>query len=380
MWFGVMVDRLNRVKLHNCLSIGLLVAAIVGGMSLGASAQDQQMKGVTTYGGTAGVRKLYAQPVEVAQPGARGKRRRGAPAAGAIEGTARNFTQTISSGGLARKFIVHVPANYNAQRPAPALLVFHGMNMNAQMMPPLTGMNAVADRFGYVVVYPYGYNNVWNDGLQQRAADDVQFVQDMLGTIAHEVNIDQRRVYACGLSNGGYFSQRLACDLPGRIQGIAVIAAAGLQSICNSCNAPAVPTLFFLGTKDPLVPRDGTEGESLGKLGDLVGLGDLGIDKIGAVKEFAGMMSQQDAVEWWAKHNGASPQPMVQNMPDSSPSDKCRVKKEVYGGGRREVDAYIVEGGGHTWPGGLPVASGTLGRTTGDINASELICEFFRTH
>jgi polyhydroxybutyrate depolymerase len=357
----------------------LVILAALSMFAQNVWAQDQQAKGVTTYGGAPSARKLYAQPVEVAQPGQRGKRRRGGEA-GAIQGSARDFTQTINSGGLARKFTVHVPPNYNPQRPAPVLMMFHGMNMNGAMMAPLSGMNPIADRFGYIVIYPYGYNNVWNDGLQQRAADDVQFVQDMLGAVARELSVDQRRTYACGLSNGGYFSQRLACELPGRIQGIAVIAAAGLQSICNSCGGGAVPALFFLGTKDPLVPRDGTEGESLGKLGDLVGLGDLGIDKLGSVKEFAGILSQQDAVEWWAKHNGAGAQPTVQNMPDTSPNDKCRVKREVYGGGRREVDAYIVEGGGHTWPGGLPVAQGTLGRTTGDINASELICEFFRTH
>jgi polyhydroxybutyrate depolymerase len=345
-------------------------------------AQDQQAKGVTTYGGAPSARKLYAQPVE--QPRTRGRRgERGGGTYGvtsAVGVSNRDFSQTISSRGAARKFLVHVPVNYNRSRSTPVILVFHGMNMNGAMMPAFTGMNAAADRYGYIVVYPFGYNNVWNDGLQQRAADDVGFVQDMLGALAHELNVDQNHIYACGLSNGGYFSQRLACDLPGRIQAIAVVAAAGLQSICNSCSASAVPTMFFLGTKDPLVPRDGTDGESLGKLGDLVGLGDLGIDKLSAVKDFAGMLSQQDAIEWWAKHNGAGSQPMIQNMPDASPNDKCRVKREVYGGGRREVVAYIVEGGGHTWPGGMPVASGTLGRTTGDINASELICEFFRTH
>lgn len=343
--------------------------------------QDQQSKGVTTYGATQSARNLYAQPAQTtpAQTGRRG----GGTAYGitsAMGVSNRDFSQTIKSRGVVRKFIVHVPPSYNRSRPSPAILVFHGMNMSGSVMPAFTGMNTAADRYGFIVVYPFGYNNVWNDGLQTRAADDVGFVQDLLGTLARGLNIDSNRIYAAGLSNGGYFSQRLACDLPGRIQAIAVVAASGLNSICHSCNAPAVPAMYFLGTKDPLVPRDGSDSESLGKLGELVGLSDLGIDKVSTVKDFAGILSQQDAIEWWAKHNGAGAQPLVQNMPDARPSDGCRVRREVYGGGRREVVAYIVEGGGHTWPGGMPVADGALGRTTGDISASELICEFFRSH
>jgi polyhydroxybutyrate depolymerase len=366
------------------------MAAIILASLTPALAQDLQPKGVSYYGAQS-ARKLYTTPPATQQQLPQGARRRhrasgstdaNATAGGAItiDNASRSFTQTISSGGIPRQFIVHIPPSYSSSRPAPVILVFHGLSMSAQMMPPLTLMNAAADRYGYIVVYPDGYNHCWNDGIQPRAADDIRFVNDMLGALARQVNYDQRRVYACGLSNGGYFAQRLACEMPNRIAAIGVVAASGGSAICNSCGSTAVPVIYFLGTDDPLVPRDGVATKNLGKLGDALGLSDLGIDNISAVKDFAGLMSQQEAIDWWVKHNGASPNPSMTALPDRSPRDKCTVKREIYGAGRREVDAYIVENGGHTWPGGMPVASGTLGRTTLDINASELMCEFFRNH
>jgi poly(3-hydroxybutyrate) depolymerase len=127
-----------------------------------------------------------------------------------------------------------------------------------------------------------------------------------------------------------------------------------------------------------LVPRDG-ETKALGKLGDLVGLGELGISDLGSVRGYAGLMSQQEAVESWAKHNGAGGHALSQYVQDLNPRDGCRVKREVYGGGRNEVVAYTIEGGGHAWPGGLPIG-GVMGRTTQDIKASELIVQFFSSH
>jgi len=148
--------------------------------------------------------------------------------------------------------------------------------------------------------------------------------------------------------------------------------------VCSTCRTGGTPAIFFFGTEDPLVPRDG-ESKSLGKLGELVGLGDLGIDSLGGnVGKYAGLLSQQETVEFWVKQNSAG-SPTAQNMPDTNPRDGCRVLREIYGGGRREVDVYTVEGGGHAWPGGLSMGQ-VMGRNTTDINASELICQFFRSH
>jgi len=281
-----------------------------------------------------------------------------------------------------RKYTVHLPHSYNQSTPASVVIVFHGLGMNGTSVRGLSAMDLTAERNGFITVYPDAVGGRWNDGVQRETGvDDVAFVSAMLDEISRKFKVNNRRVYACGISNGGFFVQRLACELPNRIAAIGVVAATASDTVCSHCALHhGMPIVFFLGTDDPLLPREG-ETKELGKLGEALGLSDLGIKNINStVAKFAGIMSAAEAPEFWAKNNGASAQAREEMMPDRDTRDGCRVKKETYGGSS-EVVVYTIEGGGHSWPGGMGfVAQDIIGRTTNDINASDIMWQFFQSH
>jgi len=274
---------------------------------------------------------------------------------------------SLQSGGLTRTYHVHLPAGYSAARPAPLVLAFHGGGGDGAGMSRLTHLSDAADRFGFVVVYPDGYQQHWGDGRgvtpsERDGVDDVAFVAVLLDTLASQFAIDTRRVYATGISNGGFFSERLACDLSARISAIASVAATMSANLAARC-APArpVPYLLIHGTADPIVPYDG------GQVG-----GQLAGERGAAI-------SAADSVQKWAVLDGCPSPPHVAALPDTA-HDGTQVRRTVYTGCATgsQVQFYSVEGGGHTWPGGLqylPVA--VVGKTSRQIDAGDVIWGFF---
>lgn len=287
------------------------------------------------------------------------------------------FRLEVVSHGVRRQAICHLPSNYSPKARSPVILAFHGLGMTGAMMPPLTLLDLSADRYGFITVYPDAIGNRWDDGMGADVGDDVEFIQDLLVRLNKVASIDDNRVYACGISNGGYFTERLACESRHKIAAIAVVGSSAVSNVCARCGGNPVPAMFFLGTQDPLVPQD-NEQRAVGALGEALGLpGGISLD--GAVAKMAGMYTAGQTIEFWARKNGASASPHSQYLPDKS-NDGCRVKLDEYGGGGNEVASYTIEGGGHTWPGGIGLAKGLMGRTTQDISASELMCQFFSRH
>lgn len=293
----------------------------------------------------------------------------------------QDYKETLPGG---RRFTVHLPASYDPRNPMPVVLVFHGLGMNGSSVAALSAMDLTAEKYGFITVYPDAISGRWNDGVQPQAAtDDVGFVSDLLNYLPRKYRIDTRRVYACGISNGGFFVQRLACEIGNRIAAIGVVAASGSYNVCSSCSLRrGMPVVFFLGTDDPLIPRDG-ETKELGQLGEALGLGNLGSKaKINStIAKFGGVMSADDATEFWAKNNSCSAHPRRENLADRDTRDGCKAIKETYSGGAGGADVvvYTIEGGGHSWPGGLGfVAKDIIGRTCNDISANEIMWQFFQ--
>jgi polyhydroxybutyrate depolymerase len=286
-----------------------------------------------------------------------------------------DYDETVNG----RTYLVHLPQKYNAAAPPPVVIVFHGLGMDGTSVRGLSAMDITAERNNFITVYPDALGRRWNDGVQPNTGvDDVAFVSDMLNAMAKKFKYDSRRVYACGISNGGYFVQKLACELPSRIAAIGVVASTASESVCARCNMHrSMPVVLFLGTDDPLIPREG-ETKELGKLGDALGLSDLGVKSINStVAKYTGVMSAVEVAEFWAKNNGCSAHPRVENLPDRDTRDGCRVSRETFSGGS-EVVVYTIEGGGHSWPGGMGfVAKDIIGRTTDDISASDIMWQFF---
>ena len=268
---------------------------------------------------------------------------------------------TLQVNGEIRRYFLYVPAGVHAGPPAPLVLVFHGGGGQATGIAPHTGFSRLAEREGVVVAYPQGLNGRWNDGRGFAAAthDDVGFVRALLDTLGREVGVDPRRVYATGISNGAMFAYRLACDLPGTLAAVAPVAGAMPADLAPACERTApLSVIAFQGTADPLMPYGG-----------------------GGVAQRRGrVLSAERSIAFWGTAAGCSGTPTTTDEPDRA-ADGTRVRRTVLGGCRagREVELYTIEGGGHTWPGG-PAAASRVGRVSRELDATQMIWEFFAKH
>lgn len=158
---------------------------------------------------------------------------------------------------------------------------------------------------------------------------------------------------------------RLACEIPERLAAVAVVGVSMSENLYDSCSPRTpVPIMIILGTDDPIVPWDGGELH-------------FGPVKLGRV------VSVEKTVEYWADRNGCTVRHRREYLPDTDPEDGTRVWIERYSNcsGEAEVVLYGIEGGGHTWPGGYQyLPESIIGRTSRDIDANEVIWNFFTEH
>ena len=276
-------------------------------------------------------------------------------------------------GGLRRTFLIHVPPLQGPHQPVPLVLALHGGGGNARRMVNLTqgGFNRLADRDGFIVVYPDGVRHVWNDGREslspdQKEIDDVGFLCALIDTIAARFPVDAHRVYATGISNGSQMSARLAFEASGRFAAVGLVAHSMLESAARwPPPAHPVSVLIMTGTDDPLVPWNG------------------GVRSLLGLKELDSVLPVRKTVEYWVGLDGCAQNPIVRVEPDTDPADKTRVRTEFFSGGREgtEVVFEMIQGGGHTWPGGMQyLPTRLVGRTCRDINACDVIWAFFQGH
>ena len=226
-------------------------------------------------------------------------------------------------------------------------------------MQNLARFDEAADRHGFLLVYPDGIDRHWNDGRTEGGADDVGFVAAIVKDLSARYPVDPLRVFATGISNGGFFSQTLACRMADTFAAVASVAATMGESLVPACQpVRPVSVMFVMGDKDPLVPIGG-----------------------GAVARTRGMcVSLEAAVRFWKKANGISAQRIAEDVPDRDPNDGTRTRRDSYRGGREGavVEKWVVEGGGHTWPGGLQyLPKFLIGATSRDFDATEEILKFF---
>ena len=293
------------------------------------------------------------------------------------KGKSFDFVDQLNVDGMARSYRVHIPACYDRAKPTPVVFAFHGLGMNSIAMLGMSGFNGLSERKNFIVVYGEAVNSKWNDGTGG-GADDVAYVQAVLQKLPRIANVDSRRVYACGISNGGFFTQRVASALPEKFAAAGVVSSSMITSAMTSGGAK-VPIVFFLGTEDPLLPWGDGRTKALGNLGESLGLGGLGsIDN--PMARMGGLVPVPEMIAFWTGRNGCSSGPSTTAMPDANAKDGTKVKKETYGNG--DVTLYVIEGGGHTWPGSIEVKSvaDLCGVTSQDIDASELMWDFFHRH
>jgi len=278
--------------------------------------------------------------------------------------------RSLEHDGLARTYLLHVPASYTGDEAVPLVLALHGGRGTGRKMSRLTGFNALSEREGFIVVYPEGVDNRWNDGREARQGksakdvDDVGFIAAMLDALVEEFAIDDGRVYATGASNGAMMSHRLACELTDRFAAIAPVIGAMPEKLEPDCTPSGpISVLMINGEDDRFVPWDG---------GAVAGRDDLGR-----------LLSVEDTVKFWVGHNACPPEPEPSWLPDARPHDGTRVWREDYGEGPAggAVVLYGIEGGGHTWAGGPAYQmQGLFGTVSRDIDASAVVWTFLAAH
>jgi len=281
---------------------------------------------------------------------------------------------TLNSGGLERLYIVYVPPSYDGKKPVPIVILFHGGGGRASGIRTISSMDRVADTNGFVAVYPQGLNRVWNDGgsdLGQRPPrDDIGFVRDLVKDVSRKISVNSRQVFACGFSNGGALTARLTLEAPDLIAAGAMVGS-GLyaKQLLDHPNPKPMPVLFIVGTEDPCRPYKG--GEAIGP-------------RMAGVFKGEGhgvVLSSDEVVAFWRKVNGCEGAPETIELPRKTRDSTSTTFRQWTGAYGNDVAAYVVQGGGHCWPGGLQyVPVSVIGKTSDDFDASEAIWRFFERH
>lgn len=263
---------------------------------------------------------------------------------------------TIIHDGIVRNYILHLPTGYNAANNYPLVFNLHGYTSQADQEMLYSAMNAVADTGNFIVCYPNGIANAWNsgfNGIYGTGVDDVGFISNLIDTLASLYSIDLTRVYSCGMSNGGYQSYRLACELSHRIAAIASITGLLTDSTAFYCNPPrAVPVMDAHGTADNTVNYNG----------------------------FPTSLGVEETISFWVTHNGCVGAADTIAIPDVVTSDTATAEIIHYTNCEpgSEVKFYKVFNGGHTWPGAAFDLFGLgYGHTCYDFNASVEAWRFF---
>jgi len=274
---------------------------------------------------------------------------------------------------IPRTYRVYVPQSYNPAEPTPFVFALHGRTDNGNGIAYITGMSEVADENNFIVVYPDGLNFGWNYVRGSAYFNDVgdhndtQFLRNLIDDLSLDLNLDRSRGYVTGFSNGGFMTQRLACEAPDLFAAFAPIAGSlyqGSEDVCAESQVP-VPVMFIHGTEDESIPWNGTRVQT--QLGGQVIVS-------ASVPEY---------IAFWTRYNGCNVEDdgEYELLPNQEDEDITSTQFRRFEDctDRGVIDVYLIENGGHTWP-GRPVLSDVLGATSMDFNASEVIWEFFAEH
>ncbi len=282
--------------------------------------------------------------------------------------------QTIRHGGMTRQYFVFTPANAPAGR-LPLVMYFHGGGGNARGGLAHSGLCATADSFGFLLVALDGTGrtgdvlHTWNVGFgfgsaEEENIDDIGFVAAMLAELKTKHAIDDSRIFATGISNGGILCHFLAADPRIGLAAIAPIVGTvggykvdGSQAIKPPAPARPVAVLAINGRTDEHVPL----------------LGGLQQKSVTSPRR---MLSASDTVQFWVQANGC------QTTPVTTFAAEKNTTYVKFAGGRNatEVVLAIVENQGHAWPGaaGPGWAGGDAPSPTYDANTE--MWKFFCAH
>lgn len=237
-------------------------------------------------------------------------------------------TETLSHNGETREYILYVPDVYDGNSEVPLMLNFHGFGMTASQQLSFADMRSLADANNFILVYPQGTlldgSPHWNSGLESNDnksdADDFGFVEALIDNISSNYSIDEKRVYACGYSNGAFFSYSLACYHSDKIAAIGSVSGTMMEETLNNCTPSHPLAMINLhGTSDGTVSYEG-------------GTGLISIDAV---------------LAYWAGFNNTTSTPDITSIDDNGTTIEHHVYAE--GDNNVSVEHYKIVGGKHVW-------------------------------
>jgi polyhydroxybutyrate depolymerase len=263
---------------------------------------------------------------------------------------------TLIVDGERRHYLLYVPVSYDPSKPTPLVISIHGYAGWPGNQRKVSGWDAFADRYGFIVVYPMGtgFPLHWRASGTAESYKDVDFINSLIDQLEADYDIDPQRIYANGHSNGGGMTFMLTCTLSDRIAAAGSVSGAYLYPWRQCQNQRPVPLIAFHGTADPIVPYSGGPSRSF----------DLPFE---------------DVPTWigqYAAHNGC------QSKPQELPAAK-EVTGVRYTGCNQGADVvfYTIAGAGHSWPGSAsPLPEWIVGTTTRSIDATSQMWQFFSEH
>ncbi len=264
-----------------------------------------------------------------------------------------NLQRTLEHDNITRAYRLYLPPGYTSDANIPLVLNLHGFGSGSFEQLIYSEMFAVADTAGFAICHPDGLLNSWNVGWDFGSkADDVGFLSALIDSLVAEFSIDPERVYACGMSNGGFMSYSLACELNNKVAAIASVTGSFSPAYFPTCEpGRAVPVMQIHGTADTVIRYNGTPNISI---------------------------PVEETVDFWVMNNGCDTSPVITPVPDIDTTDLSTAERWDYPNCRdgSAVAFYRVEGGGHTWPGAFIL----FDVTNQDFEASVEIWRFFRQY
>lgn len=273
-------------------------------------------------------------------------------------------TRVVLSGGRDRCYLLYAPPSVDPADETPVLLALHGFAGNPQGLRSMTGWEDVADREGFLAVFPHGssFPLRWNTSpaFHIEDTDDVQFIADILDDLSDIATVDESRVYVTGFSNGAGMTDLIACELSDRVAAVAMVQGKGEGDPAICSPAWPVPVIAFFGLEDPIDSVD-------------YPLWFFRVMNLSPDPQYREVVPFPTWAEGWARRNGCDDLP--QQLPPQAEATAIRYSRCD---SNADVVIYTLEGGGHTWPGGwnLPF----FGEVSASVNASALIWEFFENH
>ena len=285
------------------------------------------------------------------------------------------YKETLVHNGVHRSYILHIPPQYDSKKKLPLVLLFHGGGGNARQALASYGMAKTADKEGFILVAPNGsgrfknrfltWNVTFGFGYAKRNnTDDIGFVTKLISKLQSELRIDPKRIFATGISNGGFLCHFLAAHLSGKIAAIAPIAASigGKESSEADFILPPVPkhpvsVIAFNGLMDKHIPYSG------------------GIQKKHATRKPIYVTSAQEMHRFWIKANRCDSKSKVEE-------NKTRQYRKITyskGDDNTEVIQYLIFNLGHAWPGGKKPRP-RADTPSNNVKATDLMWEFFKKH